>query len=267
VDRDRSQDTRGLPGAALSADGVVVTHGPHPDLGRCVASLAPQVQQLVVIANLPLELALPENARLVANDKPLGFGANVNRGVRETSAEFVVIANPDTEPAADAVCILRDFAADRPRCGILGPELRYPDGRWQPSRRRFPTVTGTIVRRTPLRYLFRPFERQRGHYLLDERPVEPVPAEWMLAAFLLLRREMLDELGGFDEGFRLYGEDIELCYRAAKAEWERWYVPQAVVTHRYAAVIDRRLLTRRTLWHWRGIARFVRKHPERLLAL
>ena len=71
----------------------------------------------------------------------------------------------------------------------------------------------------------------------------------------------------FDEQFRLYGEDIELCYRAAKAGWERWYVPDAVVTHRYAAVIDRRLLTRRTLWHWRGIARFVRKHPERLLAL
>ena len=89
----------------------------------------------------------------------------------------------------------------------------------------------------------------------------------VLAAFLLLRREMLDELGGFDEQFRLYGEDIELCYRAAKAGWERWYVPQAVVTHRYAAEIDRKLLTRRTLWHWRGIARFVRKHPERLRAL
>jgi N-acetylglucosaminyl-diphospho-decaprenol L-rhamnosyltransferase len=78
---------------------------------------------------------------------------------------------------------------------------------------------------------------------------------------------MLEQLGGFDEGFRLYGEDIELCYRAAKAGWERSYVPAAVVTHRYAAEIDRGLLTRRTLWHWRGIARFVRKHPERLLAL
>jgi hypothetical protein len=128
-------------------------------------------------------------------------------------------------------------------------------------------VTGTLVRRTPLRYPARPFERQRSHYLLDEPPDEPVQADWMLAAFLLLRREMLEQLGGFDEGFRLYGEDIELCYRAAKAGWERWYVPEAVVTHRYAAVIDRRLLTRHTLWHWRGIARFVRKHPERLFAL
>ena len=251
----------------MTVSGVVVTHGPHPDLDQCLAALSPQVDDLVVVANVPLELELPPNARLVENDSPRGFGANVNRGVAETHGEFVVIANPDTDPQLDAVAILLDFAATRPRCGIAGPELRYPDGRWQPSRRRFPTVRGTLVRRTPLRYVARPFERQRNHYLLDERPTAPVPADWMLAAFLLLRREMLDDLGGFDEQFRLYGEDIELCYRAAKTGWERWYVPQAVVTHRYAAEIDRKLFSRRTLWHWRGIARFVRKHPERLRAL
>jgi N-acetylglucosaminyl-diphospho-decaprenol L-rhamnosyltransferase len=251
----------------VTVSGIVVTHGPHPDLDRCLAALAPQVEELVVVANLPLELELPSNARLVENERPRGFSANVNRGVGETSGEFVVIANPDTEPSRDAVRILRDFTAERRRCGIAGPQLRYPDGRWQPSRRRFPTVRGTLVRRTPLRYLTHPFERQRDHYLLDEPHAEPVQADWMLAAFLLLRREMLDELGGFDEQFRLYGEDIELCYRAAKAGWERWYVPQAVVTHRYAAEIDRKLLTRHTLWQWRGIARFVRKHPERLRAL
>jgi N-acetylglucosaminyl-diphospho-decaprenol L-rhamnosyltransferase len=89
----------------------------------------------------------------------------------------------------------------------------------------------------------------------------------MLGGFLLLRRSMLEELGGFDEGFRLYGEDIDLQYRAMRAGWERWYVPAAVVRHAHQAVTDRRLLTRRTLWHWRGILRFVRKHPERLRAL
>ena len=89
----------------------------------------------------------------------------------------------------------------------------------------------------------------------------------MLGGFLLLRRAMLDELGGFDEGFRLYGEDIDLQYRAMRAGWERWYVPAAVVRHDHQAVTDRRFLTRRTLWHWAGILRFVRKHPERLRAL
>jgi GT2 family glycosyltransferase len=89
----------------------------------------------------------------------------------------------------------------------------------------------------------------------------------MLGAFLLMRRRLLDEIGGWDAGFRHYGEDVDLQYRAAKAGWERWYVPTAVVRHEYAAVIDRRFLTRHTLWHLRGMLRFVRKHPERLRAL
>jgi N-acetylglucosaminyl-diphospho-decaprenol L-rhamnosyltransferase len=234
----------------VSVAAVVIVHEEGPELDRCIASLEPQVAELVVIRNL------------VDNERPLGFAANANRGVARTTTPFVVVANPDTEAAPDAVETLSRFAEARPRCGIAGPALVYPDGRPQPSRRRFPTVRGTIVRRTPLR---RVLNAERHFY--DDQPTEPVQADWMLGAFLLLRREMLDELGGFDEGFRLYGEDIDLCYRAAKAGWERWYVPAAVVTHRYDAVIDRRLLTRRTLWHWRGMARFVRKHPERLRAL
>jgi N-acetylglucosaminyl-diphospho-decaprenol L-rhamnosyltransferase len=246
---------------------VVVVHEPRPELDACVRALAPQVDELVVVANLLGELPLPDGVRLIRNESPLGYAANVNRGIGATSAPYVVVANPDTEAATDAVAVLRTFAEARPRCGIAGPQMRYPDGTWQPSRRRFPTVGGTLVRRTPLRLLVDPYRHQRRHYHLDERSEDPVEADWMLGGFMLLRRAMLDELGGFDEGFRLYGEDIDLCYRAARAGWERWYVPAAVVTHRHVAVTDRRFLTRRTFWHWRGIARFVRKHPERLRAL
>lgn len=252
----------------MSVDAVVVTHGERPELADCLAALAPQVNELVLVANTPDPLpSLPENARLVRNERALGFATNANLGIAQTSAPFVVLANPDTVAEPDAVRLLHEFANADPQRGIAGPQLRWQDGRWQPSRRRFPTVGGTIVRRTPLRRLVPPLEHQRRHFLLDERPTEPVPADWMLGAFLLLRRAMLEELGGFDEHFRMYGEDIDLCYRAAKAGWQRWYIPAAVVVHRYEAIIDRRLLTRRTLWHWRGIARFVRKHPERLRAL
>ena len=246
---------------SAGVDAVVVTHGPHPELDRCLAALAPQVDELVVVANPP---APDVDAPLIVNDEPLGFAANANKGIAATSAPYVVVANPDTEPREDAVEILAEFAQTHPRAGVIGPQLLFPDGRWQPSRRRFPTVSGTIVRRTPLRKILRPETRQLDHYHLEDRPSEPVQTDWMLGAFLLLRRETVDELGGFDEGYRLYGEDIDLCYRAAKAGWERWYVPQATVRHSHAAVTDRRFLTRQTLWHWRSIARFVRKHPERL---
>ncbi len=249
---------------------VVYTPGNDREPGPCLESLAPQVDELVLVSNLPgaAPPPVPAGVRVLENEQRLGYAANMNKGISATSAEFVVVANPDTEASPDALSVLSGFAAAHPRCGIAGPLLRYPDGSWQASRRRFPTVSGTIVRRTPLRYILKPQERQRSHYMLDERPEEPVEADWMLTAFLLLRREMYDELGGFDEGFRpLYGEDIDFCYRAAKAGWERWFVPQAHVVHDYAAAIDHSFFTSRTLWQWRAVARFVRKHPERLRAL
>ena len=156
---------------------------------------------------------------------------------------------------------------EHPRAGVAAPQLVYPDGRRQPSRRAFPTVGATLVRRTPLRKLFPAFERQRAHYLLDEEPTEPVESDWFLGAFLLLRRRMLEELGGFDAGMRMYVEDIDLCYRAAKAGWERWYVPAARVTHAYDAAIDRTFFSRRTLWHARAMAPLpAQVIPERLRA-
>jgi N-acetylglucosaminyl-diphospho-decaprenol L-rhamnosyltransferase len=241
---------------------VVVSHGHPRELAESLPALRPQVDELVVIANVPG--STPSDVEAIHNDVPLGFAANVNKGIALTSAEFVLTANPDAVPQPGAVDTLKRFMEEHPRCGLAGPQMVFPDGRWQPSRRRFPTITGTLVRRTPLRLVL----RQRHHFHLDEAPPsEPVEADWMLGGFLMLRRSMLEQLGGFDEGFRLYGEDIDLAYRAMRAGWERWYVPEAVVRHEHKAETDSRWLTRRTLWHWAGIARFIRKHPERLRAL
>jgi GT2 family glycosyltransferase len=246
---------------------IVVSHGHRVELAQSLPALAPQVDEIVLVANVPGSLpADAHGARVLENERPLSYAANLNRGIAESTGDLVLVNNPDAVPEPGAVAALAVFMEARPRCGIAGPLLVDPDGSWQPSRRRFPTVGGTLVRRTPLRLLFPPLERQRAHYQLDERPAEPVEADWMLGGSLLLRRSMLEELGGYDPGFRMYGEEIDLCYRAARAGWERWYVPQAVVRHRWDALTDRTLLTRRTLWHWRSVLRFVRKHPERLLA-
>jgi GT2 family glycosyltransferase len=247
---------------------VVISHGHADDLARSLPVLAPQVDELVVVANVPGSLPpeLPPGARVLENERPLSFAANANLGAAATSGSYVLVANPDAVPEPGAVGILRDFMDEHPRCGVAGPQMRYHDGSWQASRRSFPTVGATLVRRTPLRLLFPPLRHQHRHYLLDERPHEPVQADTMLGAFLLLRRAMLDEIGGWDGGFRMYCEDIDLNYRAAKTGWERWYVPQALVHHDYAAVIDHTFLSRHTVWHARAMLRFLRKHPERLLA-
>jgi N-acetylglucosaminyl-diphospho-decaprenol L-rhamnosyltransferase len=252
----------------VKVSAVVVSHGHAAELRSLLPALVPQADEAVVVANVPHSVeGIPEGVRVLENSRPLTLSANVNLGIAATSGEYVLNVNPDAIPEPEAVAELVAFADAHPRCGLAGPQMRWRDGTWQPSRRRFPTVRGTLVRRTPLRRLRSPYENQRDHYGLDERPAEPIQADWMLGAFLLMRRTMLDELGGWDAGYRHYCEDIDLCYRAMQSGWERWYVPRAVVTHEYAAVIDRSFLSRHTLWHLRGMARFVRKHPERLFAL
>ena len=254
----------------MKVSGVVISHGHAEELERSLPALAPQVDELLLIVNpvpesVPAEL--PDGARVLRNDRILSFAANANVGTANTTHELVLIANPDAIPEPGAVGVLREFMESHPRAGVAGPQMLYSDGTWQPSRRSFPTIGATLVRRTPLRLLFPPLRFQRKHYLLGDRPQEPVPADTMLGAFLVQRRAMLDELGGWDPGYRMYCEDIDLNYRAAKAGWERWYVPAAIVHHEYAAVVDKRFLTKHTLWHARAMLRFLRKHPERLLAL
>ncbi len=210
---------------------------------------------------------MPPGVEALENERPLGVRRERQRRRRAHERRGVLIANPDAVAEPGAVAALRDFMEAHPRCGVAGPADDLPRREPAASRRRFPTVGGTIVRRTPLRRSFPPLSGSATTTSSTSGPDEPVQADWMLGGFLLLRRAMLDELGGFDPGFRLYGEDIDLSTARCCAGWERWYVPAAVVRHEHEAVTDRRFLTRRTLWHWRGILRFVRKHPERLRAL
>ena len=252
----------------MKVSAVVVSHGHAEELGRLLPALLPQVDELVVVANTPGSAAgVPEAVRVLENPRPLSARSEREPRDRGDGRRVGALREPGHAPGAGRG--RRPALTPRRRGRAPASSARScagRTGRWQPSRRRFPTVGGTLVRRTPLRRLRGGAYAQRDHYLLDERPSEPVQADWLLGAFLLQRRELLDELGGWDAGFRHYCEDIDLCYRAARAGWERWYVPAAVATHDYAAVIDKRFLSRHTLWHARGMARFVRKHPERLLA-
>jgi N-acetylglucosaminyl-diphospho-decaprenol L-rhamnosyltransferase len=254
----------------VKVSGIVISISPaEAALAReSLPALREQVDELVLVANGPGSVPeLDADVRVLHSDRRRGFSANINAGVAATTGTYVVVSNPDAVPEPGAVAALASFADGRPRCGVAGPKMLNADGTLQASRRRFPTIAGTVVRRTPLRLLFPPLDWQRRHYMLDEPEDRPLQVDTMLGAFLLMRRTMLEEIGGWDAGYQLYCDDIDLNYRAMKAGWERWWVPAAVVRHEYQAVIDKRFLTRRNWWHVKAMARFLRKHPERLLAL
>ncbi len=261
---------REVIGEMSRVSAVVVSHGPGDaaHLRRSLPALLPQVDELVIVANIPGSVEdVPDDVRVIHNPSPLGYAANANIGIGATGGDYVLVSNTDVVPEPGCIAALAGFADEHPRCGVAGPKLLNPDGSLQPSRRRFPTIGSTLVRRTPLRRFFPPLEVQRRHYMLDEQVEEAMEVDTMLGAFLLCRRTMLDELGGWDARYRHYIEDIDLTYRAMRAGWERWWVPQAVAHHEWQRESDRRFLSRMSWWHTRGMVRFLRKHPERLRAL
>jgi N-acetylglucosaminyl-diphospho-decaprenol L-rhamnosyltransferase len=246
----------------------IVSHGQRDLLGPCLEALRADDVRAVVLENIPdgsASLALSLGARASASLEPASFARNQNALIAATSSRHVLVLNPDCVVRPGTVPRLVAFADAHARAGVVGPRLLEVDGSPQRSRCCFPTVAGTLVRRTPLRLLRRDIEAAQPEHYLSDIPDGPVECDWMLGACLLLRRAMLDEIGGFDAGFPMYGEDIELQYRAMRAGWERWYLPDAIAVHEYQRVIDRKLVSRRSLWHLQGMARFVRRHPESLL--
>ena len=117
----------------MNVSAVVISHGHAAELERSLPALAPQVDELLVIANVPgsLPARLPASARVLENARALSFAANANLGAARTRHDLVLVANPDAVPAPDAVPVLREFMESHPRAGICGPKMLYSDGSWQ----------------------------------------------------------------------------------------------------------------------------------------
>lgn len=197
-----------------------------------------------------------------------GFARAVNEGCRLSQGEWFLLLNPDTtlsEGFLDGVLELADrLTAAEPRAGIVGFHLRNPDGSQQLSTGPFPTLASTLGR------LLLP--RRRRKYQTP-RATERCRVPWVTGCCLLLRRECLQQLGGLDEEFFLYYEDVDLCLRARAHGWSVWYEPNLAVVHHHPlhcrpvpAVL--RLVTRHSLltyaakhwprWQCRLLGRIVR---------
>ena len=172
--------------------------------------------------------------RLIRSQENLGFGRAVNRVARESDAAWVAPANADLRFEPGAIAALLEAAERDPGAGAIAPRLILPDGSTQPSVRPFPGV-GTSVLLASRAWKLSP---RISHRLYLERSWDPDAAErvpWAAGAFLIVRREAFDAVGGFDEHWWMYGEDLDLGWRLADAGWPTRYEPSAVVHHEHSA--------------------------------
>ncbi|WP_142281800.1 glycosyltransferase family 2 protein [Mycobacterium kyorinense] len=223
---------------------VTVTYSPGPHLDRFLASLSLATERplSVVMADNGSTDGAPEaaverypNVRLFSTGANLGYGSAVNRAVAqlgealEDPGEWVVVANPDVQWGPGSIDALLDAAARWPRAATLGPLIRDPDGSVYPSARHLPSlvrggmhaVLGQLWKGNPWSTAYRQ-ERLEP----SERPVG-----WLSGSCLLVRRAAFDQVGGFDERYFMYMEDVDLGDRLGRAGWLNVYVPSAEVLH------------------------------------
>jgi len=243
------------------------------DLRACLESLRSVADEarfeVIVVDNASsdgspdmVEKEFPE-VRLLAQRSNLGFTGGHNLAFRERQGKHALPLNSDTVVHPGAIAGLLDYLTQNPEVGILGPKLLNPDGSLQFSCRRFPNPVAALFRNTPLGRLFPNNRFSREYLMQDWDHASPREVDWVSGAALLVRGELLDRLGGFDEGYFMYCEDVDLCKRAWQAGAKVVYLPSAVITHAIGRSTDQAANRMIVRFH-RSMLRFYRLHglPE-----
>ena len=218
--------------------------------------------------------------RLIANADNRGFTGGNNQGIAVAQGRYVFFLNPDTVVMDDALATMIAYMEAHPDVGVIGPQLRYGDGSLQSSRRRFPTFGSALFESTPLAWHWpdNPWARRyrmedRGSGIRDQetggREQDEVGADsaglageevdWLVGAALLTRRNVIDQVGVFDEGYFMYSEELDWCRRVKMAGWRVVYLPSAQIVH-YEGKSSEQVVAARHIHFHTSRVRYARKY-------
>ena len=206
-------------------------------------------------------------ARVVRCDRNLGFAGANNRGFPRATGRYVVLLNSDAFLQPGALERAVEHMDKNPMVGLAGGRLVGRDGSWQPSARMFPSLLNELLVMSGLstRYSKSRFFGRVDQTFAD--PSEPSQIDWVPGAFSIIRRDILEKIGYFDERFFLYYEEVDLCRRLKAAGYQIWYWPDIQVVHlggESSKTIKHIKLSssgsQLTLWRMRSRLLYYRKH-------
>ncbi len=222
-------------------DAVTVTANSWRTLERLLTCepLRASFDRIVVVdansADGSAERAEAMGAVVVRLRRPSGYGASVNAGARLTQGEAFAVLNPDITFSDPHLPVRLERWLSSPRIGVAAPALILPNGSLQDSARYFPTLRDLVVRRR--------VNPEEGAI----RTSGIVP--WVVGAFMVVRREAWAAVGGFDERYFMYFDDVDLCWRMKRAGWHTSLDCSVKAYHEHMAASRAPLWTRRTRWH------------------
>jgi GT2 family glycosyltransferase len=249
----------------------IINYNTRDLLRECLHSvLAQNADEIVVVDNASADCSVEMMKAefpfipLISLLKNIGFGAASNRGIETCCSEQIVLLNADTQMKPGSLQAFRNYLQDHPQAAIIGPRILNPDGTLQTSCFHFPTPLHIFLYISGLyRSIPRlPILKQRTLQKMTSESARPVP--WILGAALAFRRETFEGLGGFDENFFMYFEEVDLCYRLFSQGQQIHFVPEAEIIH-----VGGGSTTQKRAWSYiqffASLARFYRKHYSKSL--
>jgi N-acetylglucosaminyl-diphospho-decaprenol L-rhamnosyltransferase len=255
------------PARAADLAVVIVNYNTGSWLERCLASVLARrgdlAADVLVIDNASHDgshrtaVAAHPEVRLIENPRNVYLSPAWNQGARETSAPYLLFLNPDAELFSGTLADYVRVAAEHPRAGIVGPMVRNLDGTPYASGRRFPSVVDATFHA-----MLSPFTRDNPftrRYEMEgwDRTTER-EVDWVSGAAMLMPREAYDAVGGFDEAFPLFAEELDIATRLRDAGRTVLFTPEIEVLH--AIGVSRGRSRRMLLMHSRSIYRYYAKH-------
>lgn len=218
----------------MSLPVVVVTCNSAAHIGPCVASIVANGGTPILVDNGSTDdtLAVAQRAcadiRIVPSGGNVGYGKAINLGFRQTSGEFVVLSNPDVVYSPNSIAPMVEYLRNHPDVAIVGPQLVFPNGKWQRSYGDLPGLWPGIKDAMGINSIKNWMRRSLWPRRIERRPKD-VP--YVDGAVLVARSKAFASLGGFDEKFYFYGDESDLCARAHKAGWRTVFNPGVTVMH------------------------------------
>lgn len=201
---------------------------------------------------------------LIACPQNVGFARGNNIGFAVATARFILLLNPDTIVVDDALPVMVDRLRGDTTIGALGPQLLNPDGTVQSSRRRFPTFSTGIFESTWLEGAA-PSSVLDSYYMADQPDDRAVEVDWVTGAAIMTRREVLETVGGLDEGYFMYSEELDWCRRVKEGGWRIMYEPAAQIIH-YVGQSSEQAVTARHINFQQAKLRYFRKYHGQFAA-
>jgi N-acetylglucosaminyl-diphospho-decaprenol L-rhamnosyltransferase len=202
------------------------------------------------------------HTRLYASDTNLGYTGGNNLGIQESTGRHLLLLNPDTELLGDALGTMVDYMDRHPSVGVIGPQLLWPDGQVQSSRRRFPSLATALVDSTFLQKWFPAHPVLQRYYVLDRSDDAISQVDWVTGACIVVRRLVVEQVGLLDDTFFMYSEELDWQRRIKEKGWEVIYLPAARVVH-YEGESSGQVAALTHVRFGRSKVRYFRKHHGR----